>query len=84
MELSITEFRRNLFSVVQKALDGNEVWVRHKGRRLKIVPEDAPSKLSRITPMDILNPGPDLEDSNFKAQLLDEIQKEWEKDWKKI
>ena len=77
MEISITEFRRNLFSVVQKAMDGNEVWVRHKDRRFRIVPEGAPSKLSRITPMEIVAPGVDLEDDSWK----EEIMRDWERNW---
>ena len=51
MEVPITQFRQKLFDLVNQALDGKEVWVSHKGRRLRLVPEHAPSKLSRITPM---------------------------------
>ena len=77
MELSITEFRRNIFSVVEKAMDGSEVWVKHKGRRFRIMPEGAPSKLSRITPMDIIAPGVDLEDDSWKEEMM----REWERNW---
>src|ERR1700723_2757825 len=56
MEVPITQFRRDLFSLINQALEGREVWVTHKGRRLKIVPEGQPvSRLSRITPMDVIN-----------------------------
>ena len=78
MELSITEFRRNLFSAVQKAMDGADVWITHKGRRFRIVPEGRPpDKLSRITPMQILAPGVDLDDDSWKQ----EIMREWEQNW---
>lgn len=77
MELSITEFRRNLFSVVQKAMEGADVWVIHKDRRFRIVPEGAPSKLSRITPMQIVAPGVDLADESWKEELM----REWEQKW---
>lgn len=79
MELSITEFRRNLFSVVQKAMDGDEVWVRTQGRRFRIVPEGKrPDKLSRITPMQIINEAAGgLENTG----LLEEMTREWEHDW---
>jgi len=77
MELSITEFRRNLFSVVQKAMEGTDVWITHKDRRFRIVPEGAPSKLSRITPMQIVAPGVDLTDDSWKKELM----REWEQKW---
>jgi antitoxin (DNA-binding transcriptional repressor) of toxin-antitoxin stability system len=77
MELSITEFRRNLFSVVQKAMDGADVWITHRGRRFRIMPEGAPSKLSRITPMDIVAPGVDLADDFWKQDLM----RNWEQSW---
>ncbi len=77
MELSITEFRRNIFSVVQKAMEGGEVWVSHKGRRFRIVPENAPSKLSRVTPIEIVSSGVDLEDDSWKKEMM----REWEKNW---
>lgn len=81
MELSITEFRRNLFSIVQKALDGADVWVTHKGRRFRIVPEGRrPDKLSRITPLQIINESAGgLEDTG----LLEEMTREWEHDWER-
>jgi hypothetical protein len=78
MEVPITQFRRDLFSLMNKALEGNEVWVRHKGRRLKIVPEGKPvNRLSRITPMDVLAPGANLDDDSWKP----EIMREWEQKW---
>jgi antitoxin (DNA-binding transcriptional repressor) of toxin-antitoxin stability system len=78
MEVPITEFRRKLFALIDQALNGDEVWVRHKGRRVRIVAEQAPSKLSRITPMDIIVPGADLEDDSWKADMM----REWEEKWR--
>jgi prevent-host-death family protein len=77
MEVPITQFRQRLFELVNQALDGKEVWVSHKGRRVRIVPEHAPSKLSRITPMQILAPGVDLEDDSWKADMM----RAWEQKW---
>ena len=78
MELSITEFRRNLFSVVQRAMEGDEVWVKTQGRRFRIVPEGKrPDKLSRITPMQIVAAGVDLEDDSWKEELM----RDWERKW---
>jgi prevent-host-death family protein len=83
MEVPITQFRRDIFSLVNKALEGDEVWVTHKGRRVKIVPEGKPvSRLSRITPMQVMvDPNFDMNDPAFKAEWLAEMEKEWEKDW---
>lgn len=78
MEVPITLFRREIFTLVNQALDGAEVWVTHKGRRLKIVPEGKPvSRLSRITPMEILVPGINLEDDSWKQEMM----REWERKW---
>jgi antitoxin (DNA-binding transcriptional repressor) of toxin-antitoxin stability system len=83
MEVPITQFRREIFSLMNQALDGAEVWVTHKGRRIKIVPEGRPaSRLSRITPMDVfVNPNFDMNDPAFKAEWLADMEKEWEAEW---
>ena len=77
MEVPITQFRQRLFELVNQALDGKEVLVSHKGRKVRIVPEHPPSKLSRITPIEIIPSGVDVEDDSWKA----EIMREWEKKW---
>jgi hypothetical protein len=81
MEVPITQFRRDIFSLVNQAFDGSEVWVTHKGRRFKVVPEGKPvSKLSRITPMDVINyEAGGLENTG----LLEEMTREWEADWER-
>ena len=83
MEVSITQFRREIFNLVNRALAGGEVRVTHKGQRFRIVPENqAQSRLSRITPLDILNPkSPDLNDPALKAELKAEMEKAWQSDW---
>jgi hypothetical protein len=83
MEVTITQFRREIFSLVNQAMEGTEVWVKHKGGRIKLTPESKPmSRLSRITPMQIINPDlPDFNEPAFKAQMLEEMEAEWEKDW---
>jgi len=79
MEVPITQFRQKLFDLVNQALDGKDVWVSHKGRRLRLVPEYAPSKLSRITPMQIIAPGIDIEDKSWKAEIVNEWEKKWDR-----
>jgi antitoxin (DNA-binding transcriptional repressor) of toxin-antitoxin stability system len=82
MEVSITQFRRQMFDLVNEAMDGGEVWVLHKGRRFKIAPEDKPvSRLSRITSLEVINPEfsglSDLKDPH----LQEEMERAWESDW---
>jgi prevent-host-death family protein len=86
MEVPITEFRKNIFALVNQAAEGKDVRFTHKGRRFRIVPEDeVGDKLSRLTPMQILIPEDfDLNDSKFKAEWLAMMEKEWEKDWSKL
>jgi antitoxin (DNA-binding transcriptional repressor) of toxin-antitoxin stability system len=91
MEVPITQFRREIFSLVNQALDGSEVWITHRGRRLRVVPEDRPaSRLSRIAPVEILNSGllnrtAPVDDSEVgaetKEETMAEMKKAWESDW---
>jgi hypothetical protein len=80
MEVSITRFRREMFDLVNKAMDGSEIWVIHKGRRFKIAPDDSPTRLSRITPLEVVNPRSQSDSST----LLQEMTKAWEKDWSSL
>ena len=86
MEISISQFRRELFTHVNRALQGAEVWVTHKGRRLKLVPEGrAESRLGRATPLEIVNPGaPGLTDPALKARMMAEMEEAWERDWNQL
>jgi len=79
MEVPITQFRLKLFDLVNQALEGKEVWVSHKGRRVRLVPEDAPSKLSRVTPMDIITPGVNIDDDSWKTVLMSEWEQKWDR-----
>jgi prevent-host-death family protein len=82
MEVTITQFRKNLFSLVNRALEGETVSVTHNGRRVRIVPEiDPKTRFDRITPLQVINPEfPDLDDREMK----EEMRKEWEKDWEDL
>lgn len=78
MDVPISQFRRNLFALIDKALDGETVCITHKGRKLKIVPDGGtPDKLSRITPMDIIPSNVDVEDDSWKQEMM----REWERGW---
>lgn len=79
MEVSITQFRRDIFDLVNQALNGTELWVIHKGRRFKVAPETTPGRrLSRITPLEFINPNsPELD----RPSLQEEMVHAWERDW---
>jgi len=79
MEVSITQFRQQIFDLVTQALEGSEVWVTYKGRRFRIAPENQPAgRLARITPLEVVNPeGAKLDDPS----LQEEMTRAWEKDW---
>ena len=79
MEVTITHFRQNLFDLVGQALEGKDVRVSHKGRSVRLVPDQAPSKLDRITPMQILVSGADLEDDSWKREMMSEWEQKWER-----
>ncbi|MGH9587695.1 MAG: hypothetical protein ACRD3F_12130 [Acidobacteriaceae bacterium] len=79
MQVSITQFRRQMFDLVSKAMEGGEVWVSYKGRRFRVAPDEKPkSRLGRITPLQVVNPKSKLRDENA---LREEMARAWEKDW---
>ena len=79
MEVTITQFRQKVFELVEQALEGKEVWVKHKGRRVRIVPEHPVDKLSRITPMQIIVSSADLEDDSWKAAMMRDWDQKWDR-----
>lgn len=84
MNITATEFRKDLFRVLESALDGESVDVTYKGRSLRVAPEKTPSKTSRIDrlkakPLLPAENSPNLlEDMNEMARDLDSA---WEKSW---
>jgi prevent-host-death family protein len=86
MEVPITQFRKNIFELVNQAAEGKDVRFTHKGRRFRVVPEDAPvDKLSRITPMQVfVDENFDPNDPAFRAEWMAAMEKEWEEDWAQI
>jgi len=80
MPVSITDFRRNLFQLAEKALHGEAVQFIHKGVVFKVVPEQAAFKLARLTRENVIAPGVSLDASD----LFKEMEEEWQKDWSEI
>lgn len=82
MEVSITQFRKDMFDLVNKAMAGGEVWVTHRGRRFRIAPDGEPvSKLARVTPLEVTNP---TAPKSAEEELLNEMRTAWERDWSEL
>jgi prevent-host-death family protein len=83
MEVPITQFRREIFDLVGRALKGEDIVVSHKGQRVRIVPEINPvTRFDKVTKLDFIAPGySDLIDD---AEMKAEMQREWEKDWEDL
>jgi antitoxin (DNA-binding transcriptional repressor) of toxin-antitoxin stability system len=80
MPVNITKFRRDLFQLVDQALEGKPVEFIHKGVVFKVVPATRTPKLSRLTRETVVAPGADLD----TADLFKEMETEWQKDWSEI
>lgn len=76
MSLTISKARQSLFTLVEAADRGEKVEFTHKGRKFFIVAEKKPSKLSRLTPLDILPAGVTIEDID---NALSSSQTDWER-----
>jgi antitoxin (DNA-binding transcriptional repressor) of toxin-antitoxin stability system len=83
MEVPITQFRREIFALVNQALEGAEVWVTHRGQRLRIAPEGRfGTRLSRITPMEVIDSsGNGLADAALQAEMARSWEQDWERDF---
>ena len=86
MQVTITEFRNNLFKLVEKVIAGESVEFSHRGATIRlIVPEGRSSKLDRLTPRQIANP--DMTEEEHRAaerRMQTEMLAEIEKDWAEI
>lgn len=82
MEVTITQFRRDLFQLVERAMEGEPLTVTHRGRRIRVVPEQSSrSGLEALTSLQLVNPqGPDLDDAGWKQEMM----REWESDWSEL
>ena len=82
MEVSITQFRKDMFELVNNAMAGGEVWVTHRGHRFRIAPDRKPvSRLARITPLEVINP---VAPRSAEDALLNEMRAAWEQDWSEL
>lgn len=78
MEVTISRFRRDLFTLVDAALNGEDITFTHKGVHFKVTPEIEITRLGRLTPMQVVNP----KTAHLGGkELMREMERAWEKDW---
>lgn len=70
IKVTSAEFRKNLFQIIERVVQGELVQVAHKGRLIRLVLEDRPTKLSRLVQRDTICGT--LEDLDQEQQKLDE------------
>jgi antitoxin (DNA-binding transcriptional repressor) of toxin-antitoxin stability system len=80
VKVTSTEFRKNLFQIVERAIQGEFVEVLHKGRVVRLVPGNMPSKLSRLIQRDTIH-GTVEDLDRSQRQLDDEMRISWDKKW---
>ncbi len=79
MQMNASTFRREMFSVIEQAKQGQEVILTHKGDRYRLIAEQAPSKLDRISPMQVFNPNSsEADEERMKADMYDDWLKSWD------
>ena len=83
MKLTATEFRKNAFQVLERAIQGETVEVRYKGSTVKLVAGQPASKLSRAKRQHALLCDPDAIIHGDKA-VLRQMEAGWSKDWSKL
>ena len=82
MEITATNFRKDLFHVLDLAVRGESVEITYKGVKLQLVSASG-SKLSRAVrrPTLLVEPGSIVESD---AELMTSLRKTWEKDDKTL
>jgi hypothetical protein len=83
MRYTATEFRKNLFAALNRALSGDSVEIEYKGSAIRLSPVQSSSKLSRAKPQKILLCEPDAivaSDPELNARM----EAAWLKDWERL
>jgi prevent-host-death family protein len=80
MRVTVTEFRKNLFQIIDRALNGELVEVTHRGQQIRLVPEVAGSKLDRLVEHDCFPRSVEDFDAALDAQRREMIAA-WDEKW---
>lgn len=78
MQITATNFRKDMFQVFDLAKQGEEVLVSHKGEQFRLVPEKPVDKLSRIRPIQVFNPDwTEADTERAERDMWDQIEADW-------
>ena len=80
MKVTSTEFRKNLFQIVKRALQGEFIEVAHKGRLVRLVPGDKPGKMGRLILRDTISGTLAVLDQ-AQNELDSQMRNAWERKW---
>lgn len=79
MQITATNFRKDMFQVFDRAKQGEEVLVSHKGEQFRLIPEKPVDKLSRIRPVPVFHPdSTEADERKMKQEILAEMEAEWD------
>ncbi len=76
MSVTATQFRKDLFNVLERALKGEPVEITYKGSKLKLIASQSSSKIARMKPQDYFLCDPDSLIST-DPELMAEMEAEW-------
>jgi prevent-host-death family protein len=68
MTVTPTDFRKNLFQLLERALNGELIEIVHKNRTIRLVPAERRSKLSRLVRRNTLKGEPEDFDQLLRVQ----------------
>jgi antitoxin (DNA-binding transcriptional repressor) of toxin-antitoxin stability system len=79
VSLNATEFRKNLFQMLDRALQGEAVEITYRGSKLRLTPPPDRSKLARAVRRHALLVDPQsIVESD--ASLMADLEKRWKRD----
>jgi hypothetical protein len=76
---TITQFRKELFTLADQALNGEQVAFTYRGVVFMVTPEKKKSKLDKLVGQPVLANGVDLEQAS--KELSAEMEAAWLEDW---
>src|SRR5690349_16397236 len=83
MNVNATEFRKDLFKLLERALGGEAVEVAYKGATVRVAASSGQSKLARARRQHALISDPDAIVGSDR-KLMAKLEAEWRKEWGKL
>ena len=79
MNATITRFRKEMFQLADKALNGEQVSFIHRGVVFHVTPEKKQSKLNKLVGQLVL--ANDIDPEQASQELSAEMETAWLEDW---